>query len=640
MDADLLWLVTWMMAAVPRPWTPVSAQGLTLDVWGRTCVLAQSGLPEQISSASVPLLAEPVSWELDGRTESAKSDCRIVKREPDRVCWQARGRLADSDYACDAAIEFDGMMRFDVSITPPTGKGLHQLSLRIAMTRPSTTLLHFYPLLRDYPQMTWFKPDEPNSIARPREWTSPFTPFVWLGNEERGLQWFCESDANWRIQQPEAAIKIREERDAVVLRVNLLDSRTALNEPFRITFGLMAGPVKPGPTHYVPPNLRYMHWATYSLIDPPMERLDRLQRMGARFLGMHEDWTDLQGMSVVTAPEKLRQLIDEVHRRKMGLVLYHSMAIPDIAPAYKDLGEECRCEPVSAFYVHAREPRQFAYPVCHRSRYSPVFTDGIASLFREYGIDGIYLDGAASPLHCANARHGCGYDAASGPRRPTFPIFAAREQMKRLRDLCDAQQKPTLIVAHMSALITLPTLSFADILLTGEQYWKAPVDFRPPLEFIRVECMGHPHGLPTHFIGYPPLGGPWATLVTGLHAAPSPWAPGGVDLWALFDRFGVATAQWHPYWSDRPPATADREEVRISGFCHPGRSALLAVGNVSAKSVEVLIRIHEQVVGFSPRSSQATDVTTSTDLAVEDGALRLDLAAESLHWLRINPAAK
>ncbi|MCC6819105.1 MAG: hypothetical protein IT579_00090, partial [Verrucomicrobia subdivision 3 bacterium] len=449
-------------------------------------------------------------------------------------------------------------------------------------------------------------------------------------------------DENWHPTDPNTALEIITTDEAVVLRVHLLDPGTKIDCPFRLTFGLMAGPVRPAPATFEQGHFGYCHWANYAMGDtiragsnPQATELDYRRELGARFVGMHEDWTEFEGMSRVTQPEKLKHLVEQVHGRKMGLVLYHSMLLPDIAPEYADLATDSLCEPQSAYYIHAREPKQRDYPICFRSRYSEMFTAGIERLFQDYGLDGVYLDGAASPIHCANGKHGCGYNDTEGRRRPTFTIFAAREQMKRLARICHAQGKPTLVVAHMSGMITLPTLSFADLLLTGEQYWKAPETFRPPLEFFRVESMGHPHGLPTDFIGYPPLNGPWSQTMTALHNAPSPWCLGGWDMLQLYRQFDVAKARWYPYWQSGGLATADKPEVRISGFCQAGRKALLAVGNTSTATVQTTLSFNEAALGFPAKTARLRDPLSGAVVKSTESGWSFPLEPETTRWLWI-----
>jgi hypothetical protein len=622
-------------------WPAVQTQDSTIRVWGRSYEIAPTGLPRAVQSRDEPLLARPVAFRVNG-SDTSDVQCRITATDKEEATWEASGTLAGVPYRCRGVAEFDGMMRFDVEWTASPSLPLTELRLEIPVRPTQAGLLHFYPPPYDFPAMTWPRPGHPNSLARPAYWRSCFSPFVWLGNEQRGLQWFCESDEGWRPADPNTALEIVTADSEVMLRIHLLDPGTKIDRPFRLTFGLMAGPVRPTPPTFEQGHFGYSHWTSYAMADPIVEgtntapnELDRRRDLGARFVGMHEEWTDFEGMSRVTQPEKLKRLVEQAHARKLGLVLYHSMLLPDIAPEYADLAADFLCEPQSAYYIHSREPKQRDYPICHRSRYSALFTDGIERLFKEYGIDGVYLDGAASPIHCANGRHGCGYLDADGRRRPTFTIFSAREQMKRLARLCHAQGKPTLIVAHMSGMVTLPTLSFADLLLTGEQYWKSPDTFRPPLEFFRVECMGHPHGLPTDFIGYPPLGGPWAQTMTALHNAPSPWCAGGWDVLRLYRHFDVDQARWHPYWQPGGLATADKPEVRISGFCQAGRKALLAVGNTSAVAVQTTLTFNQAALGFGVKTERVRDPLTGAALRPTEQGWRFQLEPEATRWLWI-----
>lgn len=621
-------------------WPAVQTQGSTIRVWGRSYEIAPTGLPRSIQSNDEHLLARPVTFQVNG---SATSDarCRITVTNPEAAAWEASGTLAGIPYRCRGMAEFDGMMRFDVELNANPTTPLTALRLDIPLRPTQAGLLHFYPPPYDFPAMTWPKPQRPNSLARPACWRSCFSPCVWLGNEQRGLQWFCESDEGWQLTDPNTALEIVATDNEVVLRIHLLDPGTKLDRPFRLTFGLMAGPVRPTPATFKQGNFGYAHWTTYGMGDtiragtnPQVTELDYRRDLGARFLGMHEDWTDFEGTSRVTQPEKLKHLIDQAHARKLGLILYHSMLLPDIAPDYADLAADCLCEPQSAYYIHSREPKQRDFPICHRSRYSARFTDGIERLFKEYGIDGLYLDGAASPIYCANGRHGCGYTDAAGQRHPTYTIFAAREQMKRLAQICHTQGKPTLIVAHMSGMITLPTLSFADLLLTGEQYWKTPETFRPPLEFFRVECMGHPHGLPTDFIGYAPLGGPWAQTMTALHNAPSPsWCVGGWDMLRLYRQFDVDKARWYPYWQPGGLATTDKPEVRVSGFCQVGRKALLAVGNTAAAAVQTTLTFNQAALGFAVKPDRVRDPLADAAVKPTAQGWQLQLEPEATRWL-------
>jgi len=76
------------------------------------------------------------------------------------------------------------------------------------------------------------------------------------------------------------------------------------------------------------------------------------------------------------------------------------------------------------------------YPVrfWHPDWQAIVFTGEQSYLARiaAAGFDGVYLDGTVEPWACYNERHGCGYRAADGTLRPTYPIFGVRQFMQRL----------------------------------------------------------------------------------------------------------------------------------------------------------------------------------------------------------------
>ncbi len=47
-----------------------------------------------------------------------------------------------------------------------------------------------------------------------------FRPYIWLGDEERGISWFAESDAGFHVGDPGGVTEIVRREDQVVLRIN------------------------------------------------------------------------------------------------------------------------------------------------------------------------------------------------------------------------------------------------------------------------------------------------------------------------------------------------------------------------------------------------------------------------------------
>ena len=164
--------------------------------------------------------------------------CRAVEAKPNVVRLVTRADSAG--LACEGAVsvEYDGMVRVDWKLVPSGGKvSIEQLALEIPLRREFAKYLHHWP-------GRWGSVF--NSRSLPDEgYEGAFKPFFWLGDERRGLAWFCESDRNFFNRQNERVIEIGRDGDTVVFRVNLITEPRTIESPLEYTFGFQATPVKP-----------------------------------------------------------------------------------------------------------------------------------------------------------------------------------------------------------------------------------------------------------------------------------------------------------------------------------------------------------------------------------------------------------
>ncbi|MGD9498294.1 MAG: LamG-like jellyroll fold domain-containing protein, partial [Armatimonadota bacterium] len=93
--------------------------------------------------------------------------------------------------------------------------------------------------------------------------SNSFRPFMWLGDEDRGFCWFCESDQNWFPLDNQAALTIERGEQATILRCHLIADELQVTEPLSYTFGFQATPVKQ-PEHTVW-DYRITHFGRYGL---------------------------------------------------------------------------------------------------------------------------------------------------------------------------------------------------------------------------------------------------------------------------------------------------------------------------------------------------------------------------------------
>ncbi|MGB9608143.1 MAG: LamG-like jellyroll fold domain-containing protein, partial [bacterium] len=235
--------------------------------------------------------------------------------------------------------------------------------------------------------------------------------------------------------------------------------------------------------------------------------LDVAREMGARTIVFHEHWTDIQNYTETTHSEELRALVEALHRRGMRLAVYFGYEMSDIAPEFPFYSQEClRWRPGQWYYT--RQPEQKDYGVCYNSPWADFLADGMEKVLKKYDIDGVYLDGTASPMGCDNTLHGCGYYDEKGNLHPTYPIFAVRDLMKRIYTICyHHRPKEPFVNVHNSTYLGPPTLAFATSYWDGEQFagvqrnGKHPLDILP-LDSFRCEFMGHNIGVPADFLVY------------------------------------------------------------------------------------------------------------------------------------------
>ncbi|MBI5821520.1 MAG: hypothetical protein HZA88_21335 [Verrucomicrobia bacterium] len=637
------------------PWTPVTvktdASGVEVGVWGRSHKLTRA-LPHSIVTAGSEILASPIRLvgSVSGKPIEWKRGGNFVFRA-DKSHAIVTGWQAGDDLIVNTTtrIEFDGLMRVDLVVLPQrkmTPK-LEQLWLEVPIKRERASLFHYFP-------GQWGK--SKNSGELPEAGlTLPFKPFVWLGREDSGLGWFAESDKGWQPQAADRAIEVVVQGSEIVLRMRLLDSTVRL--PITFTFGFQATPVKPWPKDFHEWRIWHVpQLGVGSTLPMPKEwwlchrafpdrnalaTLDRGAKLGAKTAVFHEDWAPIQNYPMTFPGNEFKRIVDACHRRGMKVLVYHGYEFSPLAPEWAELHDEIlvknsKGDITPGWYRH---PEQRDFKVCYNSIWRNRLADGIEQAQKRYGFDGVYLDGTVEPWACCNERHGCGYRAADGTLRPTYPIFGVRQFMQRLYAMCHS--RGGIVNAHQSTCCATPTLAFADSYWDGEQFAGGELSGDPlknlPLGALRAEFMGRNFGVPCEFLAYerPPQ---WtfdhALAFSMLHDVRV--RPCGIaslekmsPIWNTMTRFGAGKAEWHPYWETKPLATAQPESVKVSLYARPGVKgkggrALLVVSNLSAdQPATAQVTVDFRRIGVAAKT--ATDALSRETLSCADGKLTVPL---------------
>ena len=627
------------------PWTPVEVGAGRVAVWGRTYEFGSLPFPASVVARDAKVLTRPIVLRgTAGGKELAwtGAGCRTVESRP------ALARLATTASAGGlrlegtAAVEYDGMVRCDFKLAPGAGKvTVERLALEIPFDPRHAKYLHQWP-------GRWGSVF--NSCALPADgYRGAFKPFVWLGDERRGLAWFSESDRNFFNGKGEHTIEIERKDGAVVLRVNLITVPQTIEGPLEYTFGFQATPARPPePDAW---DYRICHMGAYGIEDrqytppggKPVNRLEYLARAGVRTMCFHEQWTDIQAYPKTTHGQQLKELVEACHRQKIQLLLYLGYEMSTIAPEWDAYHEKCLVVPRRGGYKrkYQPEPDQTAYIVCYRSAWQDFIAAHLQKLVEEYGIDGVYLDGTSEPWGCRNTAHGCGYRRPDGSIGATYPFYDTRRMMKRIYTIVKRHDPRGQVNVHQSTCMTIPTLAFATSYWDGEQLQglkrQATAGEVLPLDAFRAEFMGHNWGVPAELLHYAsgPLRRSESMALALLHDVPV--RPGSMAdlhelarLWRAFDELGRHEAAWLPYWDSGRYVRTGPAGVKASLYNRPGKGFLVVIANTTPKKCRAEVTFDLATLK-QPGELTARDVLTGRELALSAG--RLELPLESLGFV-------
>ena len=632
-----------VFAKVPQPWTVVKTDTRDgvgkVSVWGRDYTFGQQAMPTSVVATGDELLAGPIRIVASGTNGAASvwsaGGSWVEKRDDESatVCAWQESKVAIADVI--AKVEYDGMVKCTLTVLPQRDQPVRSIS-QVWLEIPFKP--EFARLRVTFPR-TWGKTDNAGGIHGPLVW--PFRPSVWIGNEEKGLCWFCESSETFGNDSPDRVIEVLPGAKETVLRIRFLDHFTD-RFPAHWTFGLQATPIKPFDrtwnANYVFHSVREQDasgakvdgWRTQLREDAVaryMPQVEKAKAAGAKTVVFHEDWIRIQNDPESAMPV-FRKVVDACHELGLKVLVYLGYEISALDPLWQDFGESVinyDDSPAKLPVLWCRQPAQRDFPVCYRSKFAAAWLERAKKAYVTLGVDGYYLDGTIMPNGCVNGRHGCGWTDADGRRRETYPIFPVREMMRRLYSFVHA--RGGIVNAHQSGCICPATLAFCDSYWDGEQLAYSNEDIRGmlDLEVFRAEFMGRNHGVPCEFLSAE-RPGKWtyddAFTVTLLHDV----LPRAHDIkvlhrfpaiWKALENFGWTEAEWTPYWKN--PLAVSPESVKVSVYKKNGE-ALIVAANLDAKNAA------KAEIALPSGMSEAEDAVTGRSFAVANGKAALEIA--------------
>ncbi|MDD5698689.1 MAG: DUF6067 family protein [Victivallaceae bacterium] len=633
---------------VPAPWTPLRLENNTvIRCWGRKLYYDNTPFPEQLISQGQELLSSPMSLQIEEKDNKTPKIVELEttwkEKSDNRIRRRSRSRIGTVDIITDTIIEYDGFMWFEIELKPTKITQIEKIVIDIPLKQDNATLVNSAdPYLKGTGTLSanWCK----NLIRR---------PVFWIGNEAAGLQWFAENLKGWHIKNINRSVEVLSKQNVKIIRLNIVDYPLLLNKPRKIAFGMQVTPVKP----------KIHGW--------------RNLRMGWFMRGKYnlDPWVQIFKLYNYPDPAQLRQNgISKMSKLQgMGIKVLPYTALQctsPFSPEYKYYGESWRNT------ITGREPEgyddlsitwQCGFICPNSSSYRDFYLWKLNKAVQKLNIQGLYIDWGQVKF-CENSKHGCGWCDDKGYPHPTYNILGSRKLVKRIYNLIKQHDPSSIIIHHISGLISMPAHAFADLMLDGEnliqqvaQAGKKGYYDILPLDKFRAAYMSHNWGPIMAFLPEfensartynPSMQKFWQrdeSLQPRLYLAglillhdSQCWPIFGLEqiyaqLWKIQDEFGWDdTVEFFPYWNNRQyiEIKSPKSNNIVASIFKKNDNFIIIPFNNTDKKVVVAMRIDLKKLGFPPNKTlELKNKLTQEHFTVINGNVAIPMNERSFKLL-------
>jgi len=652
------------------PFTPIEVDGRKLRTVLREHVLNDVGLLDQVTATSAqtgvskPILASPMRFvvKLDGKdTPIEPGRFSILSAKPHEVKTRSTFSAGTLRASIEGTWDYDGCLRVDLTI-PAVGEAkLDELTLEIPLSAETAMMIHANadriraPVAQKLPAgegLIW----EANKVACD-DYPRNFCPYVYVGDAVRGLCWFAENDKGWGWNPATPNVDIIRKGGVATIRVHLVNRPTVINGDRKITFGLLAAPVKPRLSPGGRNSWRYRYYRDhYTLLGTDINWL-ALGDCGSVYPAGRETYfwemiakgnkEKLDARQVQEAIDRGRKYFEpygqervkawEAHVRhnltgRYGakMVFYYNRASCQLFEEFETFKDEWMLTDLRSVGKGSGIGEIKIVP-------SPSYIDHAlywyAKSFEVGGNLGVYWDNFfIAPSF--NTTMTDAYAAKDGTIVPAAGMWALRDLCKRTFVMMNERGMPPITFPHMTSFNPLPMMSFATVQYDWEwKYSEGDVQDRFTRELILLMSNGD-------------LAGVW----------PVPLSDHGkqeTDVWTQrtftavrlvheldgeggFPRYGPAAVNGkladsilktldepgldvYRYWDERPqPVVSDNADAPTIVYSVPGKQAVVAVASYSRKDEQVALKVDLKALGLDA-SCKVVDAETGQELPLQDG---------------------
>ncbi len=240
---------------VPIPWEPVKVEEGTVTLTHRNLHLGpKSGtaLIQQITSLGQPMLADGLALQLTdgtGKVHHFTLDPKPIVATDVAVVYRGVVALPGGKATLECRIEFDGFVHFSLDLEPDAGTEMTVRDLRVTIELHRAAASH-YKFFAAYDFTTeqlggGGQRRSTGLLEKPMK--IPFTPILWLGTPQRGIEWMCETDYGWSLNETSDAVHIQPTNDRVTCTQQIINRPVTLTASRHIAFAFYIMPTRPAP---------------------------------------------------------------------------------------------------------------------------------------------------------------------------------------------------------------------------------------------------------------------------------------------------------------------------------------------------------------------------------------------------------
>jgi hypothetical protein len=621
---------------VTKGYIPVSRNGDTIKLLGRSVKIAEDGLPERIttyftrSNQSISTHGEPIT-DIPFQFTIEKENGTIVHLKPGAlqftgqtpsfVRWKVTNTSEECDMTCEGKLEFDGFIDYQLTVKANEPLNIKDIRLKIALDKNKAIYM-----------MGLNKPGG----FRPPSWhwrwdTTKNQDALWLGAVNGGLQIKWKGDnyrsplvnvyySFGRLRLPpswgnngKGGVDMVEQKNDVAVNAYSGSRFMKKGEEQHYDFQLLITPFK--------------------TINKKALFADRYYQSGNNKTGRFIPTADSLGANIITVHQgndlypfinypysdvnitALRHFIEEVHQDHKRAKVYYTtreltVNLPELWSflsldgeiVYPGPGADAKTvtdpngpDPwllknlkgrkyIPAWVSHFTKGKyagmqDLSLITVPDSRLNNFYVAGLDWMVHHLEIDGIYIDD-------------CSMD---------------RTTLRRVRTILDNNRRYADIDMHSwnhfnpyagwaSCLnLYMSLLPYLDHLWIGEGR-----NYNTPPDYWLVEISGIPFGVPSQMLQGG--GNPWRGMVYGMTNRAG-WSGTPPDnIWKFWDQYHIEQKEMIGYWDPGNPATVNNDSVKITVY-RGKRCSILAVGNFASTPQSCTIHLDYGKLGFPQSKS-------------------------------------